>query len=197
MSFRWLAIALVGMLVLVAAPARADEVASAVGSARGSSLPIDPVVDAFAQAAADRQAAAGAISHSDLNGLLGHCDAVGEVVGRGPNVGVIFDLFRTSPSHWDTIRSGKWTAMGTGVAYDGAGLLYLSIAFCRVPGGTPPPAPKPQPAPAPQPEPPVVAPTFLLTVVDNLAGPDISGVLGMSPAIPMEEWQEYPFPVIV
>jgi hypothetical protein len=42
----------------------------------------------------------------------------------------------------------------------------------------------------------VEAPTFVLTVVDN-AGPDISGVLGISPAIPMDEWQDYPFPVIV
>jgi hypothetical protein len=189
----WLTLAVVSLLMLVATPARADELASAVASSRGSGLPIDATVDGFAQAAAERQAAAGAISHSNLNPLLGYCSAVGEVVGRGPDVATIFGLFQNSSSHWSVITSSKWTAMGTGAAYDGSGLLYVAIVFCSVAGAPPPPPPPrpsppppPSPAPAPRPEP--EAPRFLLTVVGD---PEISVVIGVSPAVPMEDWQFY------
>jgi hypothetical protein len=202
--------ALVGLL-LVAGPARADDVSAAVATARGGSgLAVDGDLSAFAQAASSRQASAGDISHSNLNPLLGKCNAAGEVVGKGPDVAAVFAAFAQSPGHWNTIRSSKWNALGTGAVWDAAGMVYVTVVFCQLSGAVsspPPSAPPPppttaaptsrvvasSPSPAPaavqavevtKPQPPAMA----------LQGPfwnevTISLVIGVSPFIPEEEWR--------
>ncbi|MDF1597672.1 MAG: hypothetical protein P1T08_16455 [Acidimicrobiia bacterium] len=149
------------LIVSIALPAVADDLDSAVASARGSALSILSEAESIAVASARAQAAAENPFHADLNPLLGVCDSVGEVVGVGPNVGRIFEEFAASGSHWSLITAGNWTSMGTGQTRGADGYLYISVVFCE--GGVPPattpttaapvtttPATTPpQPAPAP------------------------------------------------
>ena len=125
-----------------ASPAFADEVAAHVTGARSGSLPVTASADQVAGASAASQAAAGRVYHADLSGLLGPCDSVGEVVGAGPNVAVVFSGFRQSPAHWSIITNPAWTAMGTGQATGADGRVYISVVFCdRAEGAIPPVAP--------------------------------------------------------
>jgi hypothetical protein len=101
--------------------------------------------DQVAGASAAGQAAAGRLFHTNLSGLLGTCDSVGEVVGAGPDIPSVFSQFRKSPVHWSIITNRTWTAMGTGQAVGGDGLVYISVVFCSQNGGTVSPTPPPNP----------------------------------------------------
>lgn len=159
------------LLLSVALPAQADDLASAVNGARGQALPVDGNVDGFAQRAADRISAGQSLVHSDLSPLLGSCNAVGEVMGYGPDLASVMAAFALSPSHWNTINQSKWNAMGTGQVRDSGGRLWVAVVFCTllqaapVPTNAPPPAPVPPPtttapplAPAPASPPTAAAP---------------------------------------
>lgn len=121
-----------------ASPAFADEVAAHVAGARSGSLPVVASADQVAGASAASQAAAGRLYHADLSGLLGPCDSVGEVVGTGPNVAVVFSGFRDSPAHMSIITNPAWTAMGTGQATGADGRVYISVVFCDQAGSATP-----------------------------------------------------------
>ena len=154
---RWI-VSLVALSMLVALPARADELASAINNARGSGLVIDGTVDGFAQAAAQRIATSQTLVHSNLAPLLGPCTAAGEVIGYGPDVGTVMNAFTASPGHWSTINQSKWNAMGTGLAIDARGVSWVAVVFCTLAAPAPQPAPAPAPArvptaPAPAPAP--------------------------------------------
>ena len=125
------AIALAFAFVLGSLPAWADDLDAAVNAFRGDSLPVDGWLDSFAQKAADRQAAAGDTSHSNLGPLLERCSAAGEVVGMAPDLGTIFDLFAKSSTHRTIIREGKWTHMGGGQARTSKG-LFVAVVFCTM-----------------------------------------------------------------
>lgn len=124
------------LVVGVARPAAADELLARVNAVRSSNVTLLSAADSVAQRSADAQAAAGSLSHANLNSLLGTCDAVGEVVGLGPTIDAIFDAFRGSPTHWNIITAPNWTSAGTGVAVGSDGLVYVSIVFCQE-AGTP------------------------------------------------------------
>jgi hypothetical protein len=152
----------IAVLLLVGGiTAQADGLAASVAAARGAALPVAPTIDAMAQASAQRQANAGAISHGSLAGVP--CEAAGEIVGMGPSIPVIWEAFRASPSHWDLIMRPGWTSIGTGVATGSNGSLYVAVIFCRSASQQAPPAPAPAPAPpknaSPQPAPASPAPT--------------------------------------
>ena len=158
---RRLLVFLVLLSMVVALPARADEVGTAISNARGAALAIDGTVDAFAQAAAQRIASSQSLAHSNLGSLLGSCTAVGEVIGYGPDVPAVMNAFAGSAGHWTTINQSKWNAMGTGVAIDSAGILWVSVVFCTLvnaPGPAPPPPAPPPPAPPPTTAPPPTQP---------------------------------------
>jgi hypothetical protein len=150
-SNRRIVLVAVTALVISLLPATrvlADEIAAHVNSARSGSLPVVTMVDQVASASAAAQAAAGKVFHTDLSGLLGTCDSVGEVVGTGPHIPSVFSAFRTSASHWSIITDPAWTAIGTGQATDTAGTLYVSVVFCQQAGGATPavsPATPPDP----------------------------------------------------
>ena len=103
-------------------------------SFRGSSLPAAAHPSQIAAASASTQASADNLFHTNLSSLLGTCESVGEVVGRGPNVSEIFAAFRQSGSHREIINNPTWTAMGTGLAHSADGTTYLSVVFCRQAG---------------------------------------------------------------
>lgn len=135
-------------LALLAAPAGADEVDSAVAAARGGGLPISSGPERVANASAASQAAAGSLFHTDISGL--GCAAAAEIVGKGPSVSSIFSAFRQSGVHWAKLSDPSWTSMGTGLATGGDGNLYVSVVFCRQEGAVAPGASTPVPAtPAP------------------------------------------------
>jgi hypothetical protein len=139
-------LAFAAVLALPALPASADAVDSAVAAARGSGLPIRAEAEALANQSAASQAAAGELRHVSLGSLGSVCSSAGEIVGAGPSVGVVFDLFLKSPNHRPLLLSTAWTAMGTGLVTGSDGRLYISVVFCTEtnPGaGSPPPPPAP------------------------------------------------------
>ncbi|HEX5721270.1 MAG TPA: CAP domain-containing protein [Acidimicrobiia bacterium] len=154
----------VALVLLVALPARADDLGAAVNSVRSPDLAIDGTVDGFAQAAANRIAGGQSLIHSNLGPLLGTCSAAGEVIGYGSDVSAVMNAFANSPSHWTLIQQSKWNAMGTGAATDSAGRLWVAIVFCTLPTQSvapPPPPPTTVPPPPPTtapPPPPTTAP---------------------------------------
>ena len=126
------------LISLVALPAVAGDLSSAVSSARGGTLPTLNQAQSMATASARAQAAAEKPFHSDLTPIIGTCDSAGEVVGMGPNVEMIFQEFAKSSVHWSVITSSKWTSVGTAATRGNDGYLYVSVIFCE--GDTPPPS---------------------------------------------------------
>jgi hypothetical protein len=210
----------VALVLLVAQPARADDLGAAVNAVRSPDLVIEGTVDGFAQAAANRIAGGQSLIHSDLGPLLGTCSAAGEVIGSGSDVAAVMNAFASSPSHWTLIQQSKWNAMGTGATTDSAGRLWVAIVFCTLPTQSvapppppttaPPPPPNTAPPPppttaAPQPAPvtptttapPPPAPLSVLRFGAILSlGETISLFLGASPFLPPEDWQTFAFPSI-
>jgi hypothetical protein len=198
----------VAFVLVTASPALADDLGAAVNAARNPDLPIDGTVDSFAQKAASRIAGAGELTHSNLNNLLDHCSAAGEVIGYGPDVSAVMGAFRNSPTHWSIITNQKWTAMGTGQVRDGSGVLWVSVVFCvlaSAPAPEPPPPPAPSeeesessPPSSPAPPPPTPEPPLLVWEegpVLNREG-TASALVGASPFLPEEEWRLFHFPSI-
>ena len=135
--------------LIAATPVLADEVAAQVNNSRASSLAMVAAADQVAGASAAAQAAAGTVFHTDLSGLLGLCDSVGEIVGTGPNIPIVFSAFRQSASHWQILTNPTWTAMGTGQATGIDGRVYVSVVFCRQAGGAVSELSTPSPRPSP------------------------------------------------
>ena len=156
-SSRRIALAAILSLALplvVASPVLADEVAAQVSSFRGRSLPVVAAADQVAGGSAAAQAAAGNLFHTNISGLLGACDSVGEVVGTGSNVPDVFAAFQQSSSHRSIINNPAWTAMGTGLATGADGTVFVSVVFCRLADTEPAVAPDPpRPAAASDPAP--------------------------------------------
>ena len=211
----------VALVLSAALPARADDLGAAVNAVRSPDLVVEGTVDSFAQAAATRIANGQSLIHSNLGPLLGTCSAAGEVIGYGPDVATVMNAFANSPSHWNVIQQAKWNAMGTGVASDSGGRLWVAVVFCTLlsqslappppPTTAPPPppttAPPPvlaaTPAPSPPstptttlpPPPPAPLAVFRFGPIISLEG-TLSLYLGASPFLPIEDWQTFEFPSI-
>lgn len=151
---RLLPLTLVAVLVLPALPALAGPIDSAVNGSRSDWLPSRAELDAKAHGSAASQAANLQIAHASLGGLGGVCSSAGEIVGMGPSISVIFDLFLKSPSHREILLSPAWTAIGTGAVSGSDGNLYVSVVFCKEAN----PKPRPQPTPTVAPSPTSAAP---------------------------------------
>ena len=201
----------VASLMGLAVPAYADDLGAAVNAVRNPDLPIDGVVDGFAQQAANRIANAQNLTHSNIGNLLGHCSAVGEVIGYGGDIGSIMTAFRNSSSHWSIISNSKWTAMGTGQVRDASGTLWVSVVFCVLAAAPSPPPAAPAPAPAPAapapaqsapPPPPPPPPKPTPPVLFWKQGPflvgegTISVLFGASVFTPEEDWRLLHHPTV-
>jgi len=213
------------LLLSVALPAQADDLATAINGARGQTLPVDGNVDGFAQRAADRISAGQSLVHSDLSPLLASCNAAGEVIGYGPDLASVMAAFALSPSHWNTINQSKWNAMGTGQVRDSGGRLWVAVVFCTLlqaapvtspPTNAPPPAPStttaprpPEPLPVVTTEPPADAepgPTVRSAQRNQLMfrkiGPILnlegtaSLVLGAGTFLDEEDWRQFRLPSV-
>jgi len=204
------------LLLSVALPAQADDLASAVNGARGQALPVDGNVDGFAQRAADRISVGQSLVHSDLSPLLGSCNAAGEVIGYGPDLISVMSAFAASPSHWNTINQSKWNAMGTGQVRDSNGRLWVAVVFCTLvqaptvprptttaptpPAFIPPPTTTAPPQPA-EPGPTVRSaqrnpPIFRkIEPILNFEG-TASLVLGAGPFLDEEDWRQLRLPSV-
>lgn len=180
------------LLVASPSPVLADAVDSKVAQARGSTLPIRSELEQTANSSAARQAAADQLGHASLGHLTAICSRVAEVVGTGPNLDAIFDAFRNSPDHWNTITDPAWTAMGTGASTSDSGMLYVSVVFCiESDGGDQPPPPPPPPEPEPEepaPAPKVASFPSPPPPEEPVVWVKISIIFGPSPFIPLEDW---------
>jgi cell division septation protein DedD len=78
-----------------------------------------------------KMAADGTIYHNNNlgNEISGSWTAAGENVGMGPDCASVHDAFMASPGHRANILDSDYNQVGTGVAYDGDGTLYITEVF--------------------------------------------------------------------
>jgi hypothetical protein len=210
---RFLPFALTAVLVLPALPALAGPIDSAVNGSRSDWLPSRAELDAKAHSSASSQAAKLQIAHTSLGGLGDICSSAGEIVGMGPSVAVIFDLFLKSSHHREILLSPVWTAIGTGAVTGSDGNLYVSVVFCKEanptpstqPSATPVSTATTAPARATVPKPAVIAPAVSLSSLNEVFFLLLLGELddlwltsadsehwwprvGPSPFLPLAQW---------
>lgn len=87
-------------------------------------------LDSYARDWAKQMGQSGSLAHSNIGSLLGPWGAVGENVGVGGSVSVIFDALVGSSGHHDNMV-GDWTHMGVGVWRDAEGALWTCHVFVR------------------------------------------------------------------
>jgi len=95
-----------------------------------SELTRDGSLDSRARKWAERLAADGSLSHSDLGTLLPPWSAAGENVGTGGSVSGVFDALKASSGHRDNML-GDYTHFGVGVWIDSRGTLWTAHVFTR------------------------------------------------------------------
>ena len=92
-------------------------------------LAIDWDARSKAQSWAQHLASIGYLKHSNLaSGIGGTWVAIGENVGFGGSIQAVHNAYMNSPPHRANIVEGRWTGLGTGVAYAG-GLTYTVLVF--------------------------------------------------------------------
>ena len=133
-------------------------------------LDVDANMVGLAESHSNEMAAAGSLFHAGSlsAGVSGAWTRLGENVGRGESVDVVWNLFVGSPSHYANIVNPEFTHVGVAVVRDGSGQLWTTQRFVGRPGGGgggggAPPSPAdaagPRPAPRARPSaPPVSAP---------------------------------------
>lgn len=87
-------------------------------------------LDSYARDWARQMGQNGSLDHSNIGSLLGPWGAVGENVGVGGSVSVIFDALVGSSGHYHNMV-GEWTHMGVGVWRDSQGALWTCHVFAR------------------------------------------------------------------
>jgi uncharacterized protein YkwD len=91
-------------------------------------LPVRADAQAKAQAWAEKLAADGRLSHSNLSqGLSGCYSGVGENVAMAPSVAYAEQILMDDPPHRANILATKWTAAGVGVARTNGGYIVVQV----------------------------------------------------------------------
>src|SRR5207302_7137773 len=138
--FRRLALAAVlGIVpvVLAAVPARAaggsaEAFLSKINALRASvgagPLAEDAALDGVAQRWADHMAATKTLAHNPSlsSQVPGGWTLLGENVGYGPDVDVVFNAFVASPHHYENLVEKSFNRVGIGVALASDGTLYTT-----------------------------------------------------------------------
>lgn len=86
---------------------------------------VDAGLQSYARDWAAHMAATGNLTHSNINDLLDHWNAVGENIAEGVDPLIIFEDLVSSPGHLNIILNGAYAFDGVGVAVDGSGRLWL------------------------------------------------------------------------
>lgn len=111
-----------------------SQFASSINSYRQSqglgSLSRTGSLDSYARSWAKSMAGNGDLSHSNLGSLLGTWSSVGENVGVGGSVGVVFDALVGSTAHRANML-GDFTHLGVGVWRDSSGRLWTAHVFAK------------------------------------------------------------------
>ena len=137
-------------LVTAATPAHADNAGSLlalVNSLRAAHgvgpLYTDPTLTGVAQGWSAHMAAAAALSHNPTVGshLSGGWTKLGENVGGGGSVAIVFNAFVNSPFHFGNMIDPTYNLTGIGVATGANGFLWITEDFEAKPGATPVTAP--------------------------------------------------------
>lgn len=93
-------------------------------------LDIDMPLNQKAQAWANYLAEHKTLAHSDLaDGPSAGWMRLGENVGYGPSIEAVQDAFMASPHHRDNVLDPAYNSVGTGVAYDENGTVYIVQVF--------------------------------------------------------------------
>lgn len=94
-------------------------------------LPDHSILDAKAQAWAEKLAQDGRLSHSTLShGVPGCWRSLGENVGYGSSIEAVERAYMSSPAHRANILASKWDYVGVGAAQSG-GRWYTVHVFMQ------------------------------------------------------------------
>ncbi len=144
-----------GAAIAVPDPASAEaDFTARINALRASKglgpLSVDLELVREARSWAATMAAQGRISHtSNLSqGITADWVKLGENVGVGADVPVLFQAFVDSPTHYANLVDPKYTTVGVGVVVSGD-RIFTTHRFMAVAPSAPPPPPPPPPAPAP------------------------------------------------
>lgn len=111
-----------------------SDFAARINSLRGSNglsgLSRSGSLDSYARDWARHMGRNGSLDHSNIGSLLGPWGAVGENIGVGGSVSVIFNALVDSSGHYQNMV-GDWTHMGVGVWRDAQGALWTCHVFAR------------------------------------------------------------------
>lgn len=109
-----------------------SQFASLVNSYRSGNglggLSRDGSLDSYARSWAERMAANGGLSHSDIGSLLGAWSSVAENVGVGGSVDAVFNALAGSSGHRANMLGG-YTHFGVGVWVDSSGTIWTAHVF--------------------------------------------------------------------
>ena len=133
------------------ASAEADFVARINGlrASKGlGGLSLDAELVREARSWAATMAGQGRIFHTSnlSNGITADWLALGENVGVGADVAVLFQAFVDSPTHYANLVDPRYTTIGVGVVVSGD-RIFTAHRFMAVQAPAPPPPPPPPPAP--------------------------------------------------
>lgn len=151
------------------AGAQAADLAALTNRTRASlglpALTVDPALSAVAGLWSTAMAAAGTISHNPAlkNQVPGGWALIGENVGMGGSVEVVYDALLASPPHYANITNPAFDRLGVGYARAGASVFTTQIFWdSRAAPPAPPPPPTTAP-PAPATSPPPATPPAAVT----------------------------------
>ena len=92
-------------------------------------LAVNGELNNYARWWAKHMADTGAFAHSDITSLLDPWWLVGENLGYGPTVAVIFDKLVASPIHYSNIVDPRFTSVGVGAYVDSTGRIWTAHIF--------------------------------------------------------------------
>jgi uncharacterized protein YkwD len=112
--------------------AEAQETADRLNADRATyglrALPTNDMLNAKAQAWAERLARENTLYHSNLpDGITGCWRSIGENVGYGGSIAIVEQAYMNSSGHRANILGTQWNRVGTGVAWNGPKVFTVQV----------------------------------------------------------------------